>query len=93
MSFQETLIAYLESRGWYFDKERAEKLTWIPEAERIYRAHAWTVPQWGEYWATDDPSKKRRYENLPEAVMSQLLREEEPQTHGAFFDDPVEEHA
>lgn len=91
----DTMIEYLESKGWYYDKKRAKDFTWIPAAQRKRSAPAWTVPQWGEYWMapySDDPthknfgkSKERRWENLKDAVWSQLLREEEPETYAGFF--------
>lgn len=63
--------------------------------------HAWTVPQWADYWMkpySDDPThenygtpKTRRYENMRDAISSQLHREEEPETFGRYFGDPKEE--
>lgn len=94
-TFQETLIERLEAAGWYFDwKHVEEDLTWYSERERgdvLRTAHAWTVPQWGEYWSSDHLApvgpkpKRRRYESLQEALWSQLLREEEPETYACFF--------
>jgi hypothetical protein len=94
---QEIIITYLESKGWYFDWEHIREITWFrDDAETIRKAHAWTIPQWGEYWMkpySDDPThanygepKTRRYESLQEALWSQLLREEQPEDFACFFD-------
>jgi hypothetical protein len=103
---QAQVIAYLESKGWYFDWDHINdawdhdhvdeygrpSLNRRPEAIRTL--HGWTLPQWGEYWSSDHlppkgpKPKRRRHENLQDALWSQLLREEEPERYGAFFDDP-----
>lgn len=96
---QQQIIEYLESKGWYFDWDHVEKnLTWYsgdPREEILREAHAWTVPQWDAYWSADhqDDSKpkRRRYEKLQDALWSQLLREEEPNQFGVFFDDEIPE--
>ena len=98
ISLLELMIKYLESEGWYFDWEHANQLTWYDsDGERLREAHAWTVPQWDEYWVkpySDDPThknfgapKNRRYENLQTAVWSQVLREEEPETYKVFYSE------
>lgn len=68
--------------------------------DAIYSLHGWTLPQWGEYWMepfSDDPThanygkpKTRRYESLKDAIWSQLLREQEPESYAGFFGDPKE---
>lgn len=92
VSLQELIINYLEQKGWYFDWEHASDLTWYDsDQEKLREAHAWTLPQWAEYWM--DPKKpeekKRRYENLQQALWSQLLREEVPEKFACFFDMEV----
>jgi hypothetical protein len=88
---QDILIAYLQSRGWYFDEERARQFTWVAKADRVREVTAWTLPQWGEYWSSDHlppegkKPKERRYECLKDAIWSQLLREEKPETYAVFF--------
>ena len=100
MSLQETIIAYLEERGWYYDWEHVNAVCDDdPPANAIRTFHGWTLPQWGEYWQkpySDDPKhknfgkpKSRRYENLKDALWSQLLREEEPKTYAVFFQDDL----
>src|SRR5687767_3890547 len=70
-----------------------ESLPLNERPDAIRTLHGWTVPQWGEYWSSDhlDPvgpkPKERRYENLKDALWSQLLREEEPTTYECFFKD------
>lgn len=97
---QERLIEYLESKGWYFDWDHIHEV-WDEDSptslnkrrDAIRTLHGWTVPQWGEYWSSDHlppkgpKPKKRRYECMHDAIWSQLLREEEPQTYGTFFKD------
>ncbi len=50
---QAQIIEYLESKGWYFDWDLVnEDLTWyedMPRGQVMRQAHAWTLPQWGEY--------------------------------------------
>lgn len=93
------MIEYLEEHGWYFDWDHAcfvwekdskeELLKSWPDA--IRRLHAWTVPQWGNYWSSPKegeelpPWRKRRYEDLKDAVWSQMLREQEPENYEIFF--------
>lgn len=99
MNLQQVIIEYLESKGWYFDLERAKDFDWIPADRRERETPAWTVPQWGGYWSepySDDPKHKnfgkpktRRYEMLKDALWSQLLREEEPENFETFFDFPM----
>lgn len=106
LPLQAQLIAYLESKGWYFDWPHildvwgTGKDSLANKDDAIRSLNGWTVPQWGEYWQkpyADDPKhanygapKTRRYENMQEAVWSQLLREERPDQFGVFFDDKEE---
>jgi len=100
VTLQETIVSYLESKGWYFDWDHVlavwgeddddeAELRAAPEVTRVYAG--WTVPQWGEYWTSpregDGAPKRRRYESLRDALWLQLLREEEPGKFGTFFDD------
>lgn len=98
-NLQDIIIDYLEERGWYFDyehimwvfeyKDKNELFTKQPNIIRT--AHGWTLPQWGDYWKPApnavDQSTKRRHENLQDAMWSQILREEEPETYGYFYGD------
>lgn len=95
---QATMIAYLESKGWYFDWDYVREhddpddthaISRRPDAIRVL--HGWTVPQWGEYWSSDhlDPvgpkPRARRYENMKDALWAQLLREEDPERFAGSF--------
>ena len=103
---QQTIIEYLESKGWYYDWDHVIKVWWEPkdDAERgefIRRFHGWTLPQWAEYWTepyADEPTHKnfgkpktRRHEDLKDALWSQICREELPEKFHYFFDDPKPE--
>lgn len=102
MNLQETLIEYLESKGWYFDMDWVKNeidvgypaedddgnsITLPSERpDVLHRYAAWTVPQWGAYWKSGD----RRYEKFEQAIVFQLLREEDPEQFAGFFRDKTE---
>lgn len=104
MSFLETITKYLQEKGWYWDEEHFVRV-WerASEPKDRLRYHCWTVPQWEAYWNKpywDDPTHEnygskptRRYESLEQAIMSQVLREEQPEEFAIFFRDNSETEA
>jgi len=86
-----------EEKAYYKEMGEGDSLPLNERPDAIRQLHGWTLTQWDEYWQkpySDDPThknfgapKERRYEDLKQAVWSQMLREEEPKQFGFFFGD------
>ena len=93
-----------EEKAYYKEMGEGDSLPLNERPDAIRTLHGWTLPQWAEYWqpvakkesgvaslgkpAPLKPPRTRRYEDLKQAVWSQMLREEEPKQFGFFFGDP-----
>lgn len=86
MRLRQVLTEYLTERGWYQDPAETG---WPGEGsgEVADSDWGWTVPEWENYWRARDGTMSRRHENFKEAVWTQLMREEDPETFEPFFAD------